>query len=44
MDLGVVLSDVTAFAITTLAGFGPIMAAFVGLGLAFAAIRRLVRR
>ena len=43
MDLGVLLSDVTSFATTTLTGFGPIIAAFIGLGMALVAIRRFVR-
>ena len=44
MDLGVVLSDVTSFAGTTLSGFGTIIAASLGLGMAFYAIRRFVKR
>ena len=44
MDLGVVLSDVTAFAGTTLTGFGGIIAAMIGFGLAMSVIRRFIRR
>lgn len=44
MDLGVVLSDVTAFATTTLTGFGGIIAAFIGLGMAVSVISRFIRR
>lgn len=44
MDLGVLLTDVTSFADTTLTGFGPIIAAFIGLGMAFAAMSKFVRR
>ena len=43
MDLGVVLSDVTNFATTTLTGFGVIIAAAIGLGLALRAIKAFVR-
>jgi len=44
MDLGVALLDITNFATTTLTGFGPIIAAFIGLGMALVIIRRFVKR
>lgn len=44
MDLGVVLTDVTAFAGTTLTGFGTIISASLGLAMAFYAIRKFVKR
>ena len=44
MDLGVIITDVTAFASTTLTGFGPVIAGAIGLGLALHAIRAFVRR
>ena len=43
-NLGVNLADVTSFADTTLIGFGVILAAAIGLGLALRAIKAFVRR
>ncbi len=44
MDLGVLLTDVTSFATTTLSGFGVIIASFIGLGMVFTVIGRFIRR
>lgn len=41
MDLGVVLTDLTSFASTTLSGFGPIIAAFLAIGLVAKAVGRI---
>jgi len=44
IDMGVNLTDTTGFATTTLTGFGPIVAAFIGLGMALVIVRKFVRR
>jgi hypothetical protein len=41
MDLGVLLTDVTSFAESTLTGFGAIIAAFLAVGLVAKAISRI---
>lgn len=43
MDLGVLLSDVSSYATTTLTGFGVIIASGIGLAWAIGAVKKLIR-